>query len=556
MHAGVDDEADRAPHFVGQLAEVVVGIIIEAHVEAELLRVEAPAFAVGDEIGRSAEHRRLRQFECARELEVMARYGFVQAQRHHFPGRTHLGLVQVHVVVAGAAAIGGAGLVIGRGRIRRDVVRDRAHAIGQARNRVEHLDQFGIDAFGRGPVAFEQRRRRLLEELRIAAQVGEELGQAALETGFVLDALHLCLDPGDFAEPDLVDPRRTEIGRRVVAGEEVVIGLAIGQVARRDRSTRVRQVVLIEEAGEFPVRRNDLVGDDAASFSAQGLAFRFGDAVGELEKRPVVGAAGRVVDDLGGNLRGHSFHQHFRRHVLPADAFAHQQRGLVDQLRQPFQACDPVAVVLAAGEGQHFGDAISGLHAALVADRLQVLVEFLAFDRLLQLPLERIVVELVGGREGRAIDRMQARQRSAVRSFTRLNRLHAEVGPAIVEARIAVVAGIFGRFGQPAFPFAVEQGVQGRACRSAWGCRLVGAQRGNKGQHRCRQTGNPSVHEQAPRKFRLSLAGLDLAWSCSGRARGSRPQRDDDVADGAVRHARYQKSTNDGLSARIGVGHP
>ena len=228
MHAGVDHQPHRAPHLIGQLAEAVVGVVIQAHVVTELLGIKAPALTIGDEIRGAPEHRRVRQLQTARELEVMARHRLMQRQRHHFPGRTHFGLVQVDVIVTRPAAVAGTLLVVGGGGVGRDVVRDRAHAVGLARDDLEDLDQFRIDAFCQRAVMGQQRVRCLLEKARIATQVGEELGHRTLETGLRFDRFHLAADARDLFQADGMDLCRGQVSGRVVAGEEVVIRLAVG----------------------------------------------------------------------------------------------------------------------------------------------------------------------------------------------------------------------------------------------------------------------------------------------------------------------------------------
>ena len=55
VDAGVDDEPRRAPHLVGQAAEILIGRPVDAHQRAEPFDVEAPALAIAGEIGLLAE---------------------------------------------------------------------------------------------------------------------------------------------------------------------------------------------------------------------------------------------------------------------------------------------------------------------------------------------------------------------------------------------------------------------------------------------------------------------------------------------------------------------
>ena len=181
VDAGVDDEAHGAPQVVGELPEARVRILVEAEVVAEPLGVERPAFDVGREAAGAPEHRQVGLLLRERDLQVMARHRLVHRQHLHLVLRPHLGAVEVHVVVAGARTVERRALVVGGRRVRRAVVRDRPQAERRAVELAEELRQLRVDHLHDVGVGAEQLVARLVVELRVGAQVLEELGQRALE---------------------------------------------------------------------------------------------------------------------------------------------------------------------------------------------------------------------------------------------------------------------------------------------------------------------------------------------------------------------------------------
>src|SRR5216683_753218 len=69
VHARVHDQPDGPPDLVGELAELRVGIVVEAHLGPEALRVEPPALDVGGVEAVPAEIRHLRQLLGDGDLE-------------------------------------------------------------------------------------------------------------------------------------------------------------------------------------------------------------------------------------------------------------------------------------------------------------------------------------------------------------------------------------------------------------------------------------------------------------------------------------------------------
>ena len=73
------------------------------------------------------------------------------------------------------------------------------------------------------------------QELRIAAQRGEELLQRAVEADLPLDGFHLRVDPVDFCEAELVDLVGRHRGRRVRGQTICVVRGAVRQVSNARR---------------------------------------------------------------------------------------------------------------------------------------------------------------------------------------------------------------------------------------------------------------------------------------------------------------------------------
>ena len=105
VHAGVHHEPDGAPHVVGELAELVVGVVVQAQLVAQRLAVQGPALAVGHVVAVAAELGDAGLLGGERRLEVVPGHGLVQREGHHLPARPRLRAVEVHQVRAGARAV-------------------------------------------------------------------------------------------------------------------------------------------------------------------------------------------------------------------------------------------------------------------------------------------------------------------------------------------------------------------------------------------------------------------------------------------------------------------
>src|ERR1700733_707035 len=117
VHPGIDDEADRAPHLVRQLAEFRIRIFEEAELFAEAFGIQRPAF---DERGVTdvlAELGNVFHFLSERNLQVRSRHRFVQRERLHLPFRPRVQIVGIHEIAARPSDGRRTRLVIG-GRLR------------------------------------------------------------------------------------------------------------------------------------------------------------------------------------------------------------------------------------------------------------------------------------------------------------------------------------------------------------------------------------------------------------------------------------------------------
>src|SRR5687768_8117942 len=72
VEAGVGDQPHRPPQFEREVAELRIGVLVEAHLAAEPLGVEAPAFDIGAVSAEAAELGDSLQLLLQRDLEMVA----------------------------------------------------------------------------------------------------------------------------------------------------------------------------------------------------------------------------------------------------------------------------------------------------------------------------------------------------------------------------------------------------------------------------------------------------------------------------------------------------
>src|SRR5689334_15299047 len=97
MHAGIDDQPDRAPHLVLQASIFTVWILIKADLFAEALRIKRPAFAEGIETRIFAELWHATHLLPDGELEVVSWNALVIRDGLYVQKQAMLRIVFIHV---------------------------------------------------------------------------------------------------------------------------------------------------------------------------------------------------------------------------------------------------------------------------------------------------------------------------------------------------------------------------------------------------------------------------------------------------------------------------
>src|SRR5256885_6291294 len=147
MNAGVDDQADSAKTFAGELAKAVVRIRIEAQLPSQRFDVQRPAFGVRAVAVKPAKFRQTGHGTRDRALKDVARYGFVQDEGLFVVANLLFWLIGIQVEPAGRAAVGRRSLGV-RGGCSFAVRRNWADAIKKNRDAFEKNRQLRFDNFG------------------------------------------------------------------------------------------------------------------------------------------------------------------------------------------------------------------------------------------------------------------------------------------------------------------------------------------------------------------------------------------------------------------------
>ena len=105
VNAGVHDETHGAPHFVGELPKLLVGIGVKTELRAHRFAIKRPTFDVRRIFNLRAKIRQAFHFRLKRKLQMMARHGFVQRERFHLPSRTMRQIVSIDVKPAGPSGL-------------------------------------------------------------------------------------------------------------------------------------------------------------------------------------------------------------------------------------------------------------------------------------------------------------------------------------------------------------------------------------------------------------------------------------------------------------------
>ncbi len=374
VHPGIDDETDRAPHLVHQLTKAAVRIAVQAQFLAEALGVQAPSLDIRGVVApQPAELRQPGELLRQGDLKVVARNGLVQSQRLHLPPRSGRQVIGVGEEPARASRVGRAGEVVRGGLRLLGVGRHRRDTVRQPRQCAEQPAQLGIYPLGDVAIRREQLLAGREEELRVGADEGRELREAALEPGLVDDRLHLLADARHFRHSQLVDLLGRQLGGCVRAHAVAVPVRAIGQVSGRDRLAAGGDVLAFEEGEQLLERRSHVVADGGGRVIAE-LAH-----VRRLEQRR------RLREDRQQRMRlvgGHHLVAHLvgnvaqrdlgRRHAARQTA-AQQFDVLSNHVRQGLDSRDDVFQLVDAvgGHGrEHHGRAL--LHPTHLAEAQQL----------------------------------------------------------------------------------------------------------------------------------------------------------------------------------------
>ena len=223
MQAGVHHQPRRAPQLHAQPAEVGIRIGVEAHILAQRLGIQPPAFAIGGDAAELAEGRDALQLGLHRQLQMMAGQPFMIEQRFQLVLRHVLQIVEIHIVDTGPRAVRRGPAVKGLACALFTERLDRLHlqiSLGQRveeagqrrRHRIAlclHIGQIGL--------------ARVVIIFRVGAHFLEEILQAARKTHLLHDAAHFAMDTRHILQPQIMDLVRAEIRRGVVFQQRGII---------------------------------------------------------------------------------------------------------------------------------------------------------------------------------------------------------------------------------------------------------------------------------------------------------------------------------------------
>src|SRR5437016_4317909 len=190
MNSGIDYEQDCWPHFVRQLTELRVRVLVQSKLGAEALRVQSPTFdeggvpAVAPEIGNAF------QLLSDGDLQVMTRHRFVRGENFHLPDRPAVQLVSVDEKLSGAMRSWGARLIVRRRLRRGGVGGNGGHAVGESRQASEQLRQLRIDALGDVSVRPHQRCGIRVEESWLSTKHVGKRREISLKSGRANQTVH------------------------------------------------------------------------------------------------------------------------------------------------------------------------------------------------------------------------------------------------------------------------------------------------------------------------------------------------------------------------------
>jgi hypothetical protein len=223
--------------------------------------------------------------------------------------------------------------------------------------------------------------------------------------------VHLLADTRHLGEAELVDLLGREAGRGVGPQQVGVPGLAVRQVAHGDRLAGAGHVGLGQIGPELPQGRRHLAFENAGRLAPEPLPVGGGDLLGDLlegfEHRALQRVAGEQVVHLAGNVA----QSHPRRSDPLLEPLAEEGDGLVDHPGERSKASQPVLEILdgtVGHAGQEEDDPL--VDAIHLVDQEVLPGKCLSFGDLLKAPERQVVVNLLGQREPRTVDRGEGRQ--------------------------------------------------------------------------------------------------------------------------------------------------
>ena len=80
MQPRINNQAASAPHLVAETSELLIGSLVDAHLNTELLAVQRPALAKCTEVQIATELRGGIHFKRQGVLVMMARHSLMQSQ--------------------------------------------------------------------------------------------------------------------------------------------------------------------------------------------------------------------------------------------------------------------------------------------------------------------------------------------------------------------------------------------------------------------------------------------------------------------------------------------
>ena len=524
MDAGVDHQPVGPEDLADQGAEAGVGIVVHAQLAAQGFGIQRPPLHIGGVQVEAAEVGQAGLLLGQRNLKVVAGGGLVDEGGLHVvfgPGADVVGVDHEH---AGPGPVGRAGPVLRPGGRALQIFRDRLdHEVGLGRA-VEQPVDVRLDARADRPVAVQQLVPGLVVEAGVGAQEGEELPQRAVEAGLLLHPRHLGGDAPHLVQADPVNVVRAQGGGGVLAHQEGVQRAAPRHGPQAVFGAGGRQVGVAHEVVQPAIGRDHACLDGLHIGGLKPVPVGLGHALGEVSDRAVEDAVGGPVDQVGGQLRQHPFHDDARLDDAVGQPLAHAgdgQVGVADEavdarqaglvLRHRLKRRDGRAGVdlgEEVGQRDHLVDRHARLH--------QVEVPPAGGRGLFHLIVEQVVAQPVGGPQTGPVDRPQPL------GVGRVER--AALGDGLVGQRVvqpvqkAVVATEPG--GDRAQPERVlllvgEQFVQGfgMGLGGRRDGRLGGQGRRRRDRHQ-RQDGQAGRNEaRCGNGHLLSFAGLRLASS-------------------------------------------